>query len=768
MEEKSGFLILVTGIVQGVGFRPYIFNLAKKYGLKGYVKNTLEGVEIVTYGTKANIKSFIQDLRLNPPPLSKIRSFKIKDMEYKEFNGFYIQESQSKDEKNIFVLPDVGICSKCIDDFHNTMSRFYKYPFVTCTDCGPRYSIIKKYPYDRVNTTMSKFEMCNDCIDDYANIQSRRFHAETIACYKCGPKYSIYDNTFKKIETNNLWEYVSILLKKGKIISLKGIGGYHLILDAKNHLALQILRQKKKRDRKPFALLMRDINVVKEYCFVSEEEEKLLNSPERPILLLQRKKSISRYVDNDNLIAGSSPYFGVMLPYAPVHFLLTEEFPVLICTSANVSGEPIVYKDEDLGRLIELCDYFLIHDREIVRFVEDSVLKISQIGNRAVKTLFRKSRGYAPLPLFIKNRTNKKILGLGGDLKSTISILKDDVLIQSQYLGDLSDYQSYEGYKECLDDLQKIFMFEPDIFVCDLHPAYISTTFAEEVSKGKKLLRLQHHKAHIASVMLEKGWIEENVLGIALDGTGYGEDGKIWGGEVFIGSLKSGLTRVGGLQYLPFPFGDKAVKEPERTFIFYFLSSGVDENKIKKLLVDEKNIENFETLKKIVKNSKTFASSTGRLFDAVSFLLGFSKRVSYEGEAAIELENLIYKSFEVEKFECAYNINILQENKRMVIDVKNLLNQIFDDFERGADVNLISLRFHCAIVEAFYKMSKYFLEKYEIRKIAMSGGSFHNQFLIYHFFRKFSDEYEVAINEFSPPNDACISVGQCAYFAYRD
>lgn len=767
MEEKSGFLILVSGIVQGVGFRPFVYNLAKKYDLKGYVKNTLNGVEIVIYGNNSNLNSFIEDLKSNPPLLSRIKSINSEKIEYKAFDKFYIEKSQSKDEKSIFILPDISICKKCEQDFNNKKSRFYKYPFVTCTDCGPRYSIIKKYPYDRINTSMNDFEMCDECHREYTDIESRRFHAETISCYKCGPEYSIFNNNFEKIEIDNIWNFVSDFLKIGKILAVKGIGGYHLILDAKNPHALKLLRERKKRDRKPFALLMKDLEVIKKYCFLTEEEKNLLVGPQKPIVLLRKKRNINEIAEYDKLITGSSPYFGVMLPYVPVHFLLTEKFPVLVCTSANISGEPIIYKDEDLEKLKNLADYFLIHNRDIVRFVEDSVARVSKIGNREVKTLFRKSRGYAPLPLFLKRKTNKKIIGLGGDLKSTISILNDDVLIQSQYLGDLADYQSYESYKECFKDLQDIFMFTPDIFVCDMHPGYISTTFAEEVSKDRKLFQVQHHKSHIASVMLEKEWIEDNVLGIALDGTGYGEDGHIWGGEVFIGNLKNGLSRVGGLQYLPFPFGDRAVKEPVRTFISYFLASGIDECKIKKVIFESKYRQNFNAIKKIIENTQIFASSTGRLFDAVSFLLGFRDIVSYEGEPAIELENLIHRCFDIKEFDSTYDINLINQEGSLVIDVKSLLKQIFDDFEKGIEKSIISLRFHTAIVNGFYKISRHLLDKYGIRKIALSGGSFHNQFLLFHFFRIFDSKYEVAINEYSPPNDACISIGQCAYFAYR-
>ncbi|MCX7770848.1 MAG: carbamoyltransferase HypF [Proteobacteria bacterium] len=765
MEKKSCFLILVEGIVQGVGFRPFIYNLALSYKLKGYVRNTLKGVEIEVCGILSDLHKFIEDIRIKHPPFAIIKSIKIEEITYRDFQDFHIESSQSLDKEKIFILPDIGICKSCEEEFRDKKNRFFKYPFITCTDCGPRYSIIQRYPYDRINTTMSSFYMCDECRKDYTKVSSRRFHAETISCYNCGPKYFIFDNSMKKVETDDIWGFVNGLLKEGKIIAIKGIGGYHLVLDAKNYEALKKLRERKRRDRKPFALMAKDLKIVEEYCLITEEERLLLTSAQKPIVLLKKKKNI---FNEDDLIAGSSPYYGVMLPYAPVHFHLIEQFPLLVCTSANISGEPIVYVEDELDRLNSLADYFVVHNREIVRFVEDSVIKVEEINNRVIKILFRKSRGYAPLPIFLKKTSNNKIIGLGGDLKATVSILKEDVLIQSQYLGDLGDYNSYLGYKECIRDLQDLFMFNPEIYVCDLHPGYISTNFAEELSKGKKLFKVQHHKAHIASVILEKGWFDENVLGIALDGTGYGEDGQIWGGEIFIGNLKDGLIRVGGLSYMPFPFGDRAVKEPERTFLAYFLASEIDEEKIRKSLVDSKIIENYEAIKKIVKNSKVYASSTGRLFDAVSFLLGFKKSVSYEGESAIELENLIYKSFEVKDFEKRYKINILKEDNRLLFDVKSLLWQVFFDYERGLDNSFISLCFHSALVEGLSEIAKYYLENYGIKRIALSGGSFHNQFLLYHFFKTFEGQYEIAINEYSPPNDACISVGQCAYFAFRD
>lgn len=768
MEKKSGFLVSLTGIVQGVGFRPFVYNLAIKYGLTGYVKNTLNGVDIVLYGFWTSIQSFLNELKVNKPPLAVIKSIVIKEISFKEEKEFKIQSSESAEEKSIFISPDIGMCIDCQEDFINKNSRFFRYPFVTCTNCGPRFSIIESYPYDRVTTTMKEFEMCNLCKKDYKDIRSRRYHAETISCKMCGPEYFMLDGLLKKVEVSDIWRFISEKIKEGKIIAVKGIGGYHLVLDAKNLGAVSLLRQRKKRDRKPFALLMKDIEIIKEYCYVSDEELKILNSYEKPIVLLKKRKSICQGMDEKDLLSGTSPYYGVMLPYSPVHYLLTEENPVLVCTSANISGEPIVYQEEDLERVRELADYFLVHNRKIVRFVEDSVIKVSKANNKNIFLFFRKSRGYAPKPLFLKRKTKRKIMGVGSDLKSTISFIKEDVVIQSQYLGDLADYQSYEGYIKCFFDFQNIFMFQPDFFVCDLHPAYLSRDFIEKNSQNKKVFYLQHHKAHIASVMIEKNIYEENVLGLALDGTGYGEDGNIWGGEIFVGNLKKGLKRVGGLSYLPLPFGDKAVKEPERTFISYFLSAGIDEEKVKKL-VSQNSRKNFEALKKIIEENSLHASSTGRLFDAVSYLLGFRDKVSYEGEPAIELENLIYKVSGVEEFQDCYKLKFNKEDGRYVLDSKEILRNVFIDYENKIDIFEISIRFHSSLVLGLCKILKNLAKEYEIKQIVLSGGSFQNQFLVNHFYRVLENEgFKVFINEYSPPNDACISVGQCAYYAFRD
>ncbi len=762
MEEKESLRIEVSGVVQGVGFRPFLFNLSEKYNIKGIVRNTKKGVEIVVTGSKRAVSSYLEELKNSPPPLAIINQIEIQKIDSFDFKDFSIAPSFSGDSSNIYLSPDVAVCRDCKEDFFSPSSRFYKYPFVNCTNCGPRFSIIRDHPYDRKNTTMSVFEMCPACEAEYKNIRSRRYHAQPISCEVCGPVYKLLNKDFKEIKVANIFDEVNGLLKKGSIIAVKGVGGYHLILDATNLEAVLTLRERKKRDRKPFALLFRDEELLKEYVEINHHEKQILNSKEKPIVLLKKKKNI--IATDPDPIAGSSPYYGVMLPYAPFHYLMLEKIPILICTSANISGEPIVYKDMDIERLKDLADYFLVHNREIVRYVEDSVVKVIEIDlpdRQSIELLFRKSRGYAPKPLFLTKSFSKKIMGLGSDLKATVSILKNDSLIQSQYIGDLADYESYESYLETIEDFKKIFEFEPDLYVCDLHPNFLSTSHAHEIAANKDLIMVQHHKAHIASVCLENNIFDEPVVGIALDGTGYGEDGMIWGGEIFYGSLKEGFNRAGKLSYKPFPFGDSAIKDPEKMFLSYLLSSKFEDERLLNQL-SEPSRANIGAFSKAVSQSKVLTSSLGRLFDCVSYLLGFRKKVSYEGEPAQELENLIYKKFELKDWYGAYDISFNETNP-YEIDVNQILIDIFSDFLSDADRSVISIKFHSTVVHAFMLVVEKLSKEKGCKKIIFSGGSFQNSYLTYHFFKK-SHELGLTplINRFSPPNDACISIGQCA------
>lgn len=753
--------IVIEGIVQGVGFRPFVYAIAKKYNVFGLVRNTKKGVEIEALADRKGLMSFIESLHCDKPPLALIKNITVTDLENKEFIDFTIATSNDSEEKSPFLLPDIAICNDCISDFFDDKGRYHLYPFVNCTNCGPRFSIIKDYPYDRVNTTMERFTMCEACASEYKDITSRRYHGEPISCIKCGPNYELFDINLEKVETTDLFETVRYLLKIGKIIAVKGVGGFHLVCDGKNKEAIKTLRQRKIRDTKPFAVIFKDLNKLSDYCQCSEDERKLLTSKERPIVLLKQKNG-ALDLELTRLIAGSSPYLGAMLPYAPYQFLLLEDFDMLIFTSGNISGEPIVYRDSDVKRLSNIADYFLIHNREIVRFVEDSVAAVLHCENKGINLLIRKSRGYAPLPLFLREASKKKILAFGGDLKATISFIKDDVLVQSQYLGDLADYLVFESYKKTLEEFKNFFDFNPELFLCDLHPAYLSHQYAKEVAAGKNLIEVQHHIAHIASVALEKGWYDDTIIGVALDGTGYGLDGNIWGSEIFLGSLKGGFKREGHLSYVPFPFGDKAVLFPEKS-AFSYLSHGELLDKDILSYFSEVTKENCQNLYDFVKKSKIFTSSTGRLFDAVSFLLGFRRKIGYEGEAAIELENLVYQRYQLTDEEESYSVAISKDNDVLLICTSDIMKGVVYDLKKGVHPSTIALKFHNTLINAFVNVVLMVAQKGCTKKIALSGGTFQNSYLLYHITKKLEKEgFEWGINEFTPPNDASISVGQCA------
>lgn len=764
--------ILVEGVVQGVGFRPFIYNLARTYNISGFVRNTKAGVEIEAVGQENDLERFVSDITKNPPSLAKIKQVIVKDLCRTEgghpiyAKEFSIVNSFSSEEKSIFLSPDASICGDCKDDFYNEKGRYYRYPFVNCTNCGPRFSIIEAYPYDRINTTMRKFTMCNNCRAEYTDINSRRYHAEPISCKDCGPIYRMMDNSFKEITTDNLFETVRYLIKIGSIIAMKGIGGYHLVCDGENKNAVKKLRQRKLRDTKPFAVMLKDIDIVKKYCYCSIEEENVLKGKESPVVLLKQKSGVM-CDDMRFLISGSSPNLGVMIPYAPYQYLLMEDFDILVYTSANISGEPIVYRDDELKRLTTIADYFVVHDREIVRFVEDSVVKLILYNARQIPILIRKSRGFAPSPLFLKKNSELQILGMGSDLKSTISFIKEDVLIQSQYLGDLADYLSFEDYKRTIADFKKFFVLKPDLIACDLHPSYLSSQYAELVAGEEiKILKVQHHKAHIASVALEEGWFCDDFIGIAFDGTGYGEDGAIWGSEVFAGSLKKGFERLGHLSYVALPFGDTAIKNPEKSAFSYYAFLDLLDDELLSIFSNQTK-ENVKELLHFVKRSPLLTSSTGRLFDAVSFLLGFRRQIGYEGEPAIELENMIYKRFSLEDDIGSYEYQLIEDSGKLLVNTGLLLKQIIQSFKSGEDFSNIAIKFHSTLVAAFIEVVKHIRDMRRLDKVALSGGSFQNSYLTYHVIKQLEKEgFQWAINRYSPTNDACVSMGQCAIAAF--
>jgi hydrogenase maturation protein HypF len=528
----------VKGIVQGVGFRPFVYKQAVSLELKGWINNNSEGVYIDIEGQEDNLNTFIYNLRCKKPSLAKIENMIVSEKELLNYENFEIRESESKKEKITLISPDIAVCEECIKDINDPSNRRYKYPFTNCTNCGPRFSIIKAIPYDRANTTMKKFVMCRECQEEYMDPVNRRFHAQPNACKECGPKLWIEDSYGLKIKVNDVLEWTRQKLKEGKIFAIKGLGGFHLVCDAENEEAVRLLRTRKKRPDKAFAVMVKNIDVVKKYCNVNAEEEKVITDSRKPIVILGQSANynLSRY------IAPNQKTLGIMLPYTPLHYLLFEDsVKVLVMTSANINGLPLEYKNEGaVKKLTEIADYFLLHNRDIHMPIDDSVVRIM---NNEVH-MIRRARGYVPEPIKMENI--KEILACGSNMKNTFCVGKENNLFLSQYNGDLENLETFEHYENNIEYFKNIFNFIPKYVACDMHPSYASTQYAYNSVIPK--IEVQHHHAHIVSCLVENN-INKKVIGIAFDGTGYGTDKKIWGGEFLICDNKE-FTRFGYLDYV--------------------------------------------------------------------------------------------------------------------------------------------------------------------------------------------------------------------------
>ncbi|MEO0240752.1 MAG: carbamoyltransferase HypF [candidate division WOR-3 bacterium] len=734
----------IEGFVQGVGFRPFVYRIAKSLNLKGFVKNTKEGVLIEVEGKRKEIEKFLKKLKDEKPPLASYHFFNFYFLDKLGYKDFKILKSDEKGKLKISILPDIATCKECIHEIFDKNDRRYLYPFTNCTNCGPRFSIIEKLPYDRKNTTMKVFKMCKDCEKEYDDPMDRRFHAQPNACPLCGPKVYLYDENKNLISE----EYKAIkdavnFIKNGFIIALKGIGGYQLLCDAFNDEAVKRLRERKKREEKPFAVMFPSLKYLKEYVYVDKIAEIVLTSPSSPILLLKKKenKKLSEYV------APSNPYLGVFLPYSPLHHILMKELNIpVICTSGNISDEPIVFEDEEVFKKLKgIADYFLIHNRRIKRYVDDSVVKIV-LGKEYI---IRRARGYAPAPIIFKEEL-PKILAVGGHLKNTIAISKGRKIFISQHIGDLEKEESYKGFLNIIDDFKKIFEFEPDYVAHDAHPEYLSTKYAKE--NYKNLIPVYHHHAHIVSCMVDNE-IDDKVLGISWDGTGYGKDGKIWGGEFLICNYKD-FERIGTFREFKLIGGDKAIKEPRRSAIgvlyeiFKEKCFDLDLEPINSL--NDKEKENFKIM--LEKNINTFyTTSSGRIFDAVSSILGIKQRISYEGQAAMMLEWVCD-----EKIEEYYNFEIKEKNGILIFDWEEMFEGIINDLKNGIKKEIISSKFHNTLVEVIYEMAN----KVKIKKIFLSGGVFQNKILLEKTYKRLSKRFEVYIHQRIPANDNGISLGQ--------
>ncbi len=744
--------IIIKGIVQGVGFRPFIHKLVKNYNLSGWVLNSNQGVEIDIEGKTEELNNFIGDIKKKLPPLARIEKIEVNQLPLIGYKGFNIKKSIVKEEDGfVLVSPDISICKDCLQELFDPHNQRFRYPFINCTNCGPRFTIIKDIPYDRGKTTMNNFKMCSLCQSEYDDIEDRRYHAQPNACADCGPQVSLYQNK-RKLEDIDPIEKAVKLLKEGKIGAIKGLGGFHLACDATNNKAVARLRRLKNREAKPFGIMSFNLEKIKQYCKLGKKEEKWLINRARPIVLLKKKEDslIS------SLVAPRNNYLGVMLPYTPLHYLLLKDnFTALIMTSGNIADQPIIGDNQEaLEKLDRIADFFLLYNRDIFNRCDDSVLKIINGDN----VFFRRSRGYVPHPIILDFKL-KEVLALGGELKNTISFSKENYVFLSQYLGDLKSVETLNFLKESIASLKKMFRINPEIIACDLHPDYLSTQYAEETraKKGLRVVKVQHHHAHIVSCMAENN-IKEKVIGVAYDGTGYGDDGNIWGGEFLLCDLKEYL-RVGHLKYYPLPGGDKAIMEPWRMAYSYLYS--IYGPRAKKIDIDFNRRMDYDKLsiieKMINKNiNSPLTSSCGRLFDAASSLIGIRDEISYEGQAAMELE-----SFCASGIKERYNFCICKEGKEFIIDPQEIFIDIIKDLKEGIDKKVIAAKFHNTVAGFTLNLCGKIRENTGINKIALSGGVFQNRYLtekIISLLEK--DGFQVYTQRKVPPNDGGISLGQ--------
>ncbi len=746
----QGLRIEIKGIVQGVGFRPFIYNLAHKYNLRGYVLNDTAGVEIEVEGKKKAINEFLLHVKASPPPQSRIEQVKIRKIPYHNYQNFVIRESVNKHIKTVFVSPDLATCDDCLNELFNPQDRRFGYPFLNCTNCGPRVTIIQDIPYDRDKTTMSAFKMCPDCESEYHSPQDRRFHAQPNACPVCGPYLALMDNK-KKLQTTKDPVVSTIeLLKRGHIVAIKGIGGYHLTCDAANEDAVSNLRKRKYREDKPFAMMAKDLETIRRFCKVNPAEERLLQSVIRPILLL-KKKNVKIIAPE---VAPLQKYWGVMLPYSPLHHLLLKKSNlILVMTSGNQSDEPICFENDDVfQRLNTIADYFLIHNREIYRRCDDSVSKVW----KGEEILLRRARGYVPSPLKVDFDFRKHVLALGAQLKNTFCLARNNLAFLSTHIGDLENYETLDFYIKEIERFKKLCSVKPEIIVYDLHPEYLSTKYALSLGNVKKI-PVQHHHAHIVSCMAENK-ISQKVIGVAFDGTGYGEDKAVWGGEFLLTDLK-GYQRVAHLKYVPMPGGEMAIKKPWRMAVSYLYACyGADFLNLDLEFVKKINLNKWAVIKKMLDQRINLypTSSAGRLFDAVSVLLRWRERTNYEGQPAVELEMM-----SDEKVKGKYLFEITKEKDIFIIDPELTIKGIVRDLIKKEENSIIAAKFHNTVARMINEVCLRLRKEHNLNLVCLSGGVFQNMFMLdrtHGLLNK--NKFKVYTHHQVPPNDGGISLGQ--------
>ncbi len=741
--------IVIEGIVQGVGFRPFIYQLAERFALAGSVCNDTRGVTIEVEGEPEVLDRFVAAIQYEKPPLAVIQNIHTETVSLKGCVGFSILQSAVDETRRAQISPDTFVCDDCLKELFDVEDRRYRYPFINCTNCGPRYTIVTGIPYDRPLTTMADFPLCTACQSEYENPASRRFHAQPNACPECGPQLQLLDAKGQSLNVQDPLDETIRRLGNGQIVAVKGLGGYHLAVDATNPDAVQELRRRKQRDEKPFALMARSLEVAERLALIGDDEARLLLGVERPIVLLQ-KRADHNLPEN---IAPDNRYFGVMLPYTPLHYLLLQhEFEVLVMTSANLSDEPIAFEDhEACRRLKTIADAFLVHNRRIHTRTDDSIARV--MADRPL--LLRRSRGFVPRAIALPGEA-PSILAVGAELKNTLCLTRGDRAFLSQHVGDLKNLDVYESFKQTIAHLQSILEVQPDKIAHDLHPDYYSTRYALEES-GLEPVAVQHHHAHLASCLAEHG-VEEPAIGILFDGVGYGDDGHIWGGEFLVGDLGC-YERVGHFRYQPMPGGDLATKEPWRMALSYLLSAygeipeGV--NAFEGISDNELRLVGQATLKGI---NAPLTSSCGRLFDAVAALLGLRQKVSFEGQAAMQLEmtsDLLQSK--------PYPYFLSDHEGPLIFDPLLMIDAIVKDCSEGRAVAEIGGRFHVSLAMMIEEVCSQVRKQSGFSLVVLSGGVFQNCLLTELAVTRLERSgFQVLTHSLVPPNDGGIALGQAA------
>ncbi|MGA2787112.1 MAG: carbamoyltransferase HypF [Verrucomicrobiota bacterium] len=798
--QHARLKLTVRGAVQGVGFRPFVFRLATGLGLAGWVNNSPQGVFIEAEGPRAELEKFLLRLETEKPPRSFIQSLEASWLDPAGYTAFEIRPSETGGNKTALVLPDIATCPDCLREILDPRNRRHRYPFTNCTNCGPRFSIIESLPYDRANTSMKAFKMCPECRAEYNEPHSRRFHAQPNACPACGPHLELWEGGdmspprnagrghVRALQSNAALLAAAEAIREGKIVAVKGLGGFHLMADARNDKTIQLLRERKQREEKPFALMFPSLESVKAECEVSLLEERLLRSPEAPIVLLRRihlitptdeksqrmktskSKSVGTFHPLANSVAPGNPYLGVMLPYTPLHHLLMAElgFPV-VATSGNLSDEPICTDErEALERLGGIADVFLVHNRPIVRHVDDSIVRV-MLDRELV---LRRARGYAPLPILLESKVqspkSKVVLAVGAHLKNAVALSVGNQAFISQHIGDLETEQAHSAFRRVIADFEKLYDAKPQIIAADLHPDYLSTKFANELVAlasrpvGKTqtgglchVVGVQHHIAHVLSCMAENE-MAPPALGVSWDGTGYGLDGTVWGGEFFLVTDES-IERIAHLRPFRLPGGDKAVKEPRRTAL------GLLHELSGEAIFEQKNVASvaafsapeLATLKTMLakKLNSPVTTSMGRLFDAVASLINLRQQIRFEGQAAMDLEFAL-DGVETEE---RYELSLVTRHPSLVLDWSPMIEAILADVQQGVSVGIISAKFHNALAEGIVAVAK----RTGQNRVVLSGGCFQNRFLTERAVRRLQAEgFRPYWHQRVPPNDGGIALGQ--------